>query len=105
MPALNIRFNQKTDSSASSDTIPIFDVNSACDRARRAARSFAAADVEQSWYCPPSLRAMGVSGNPWTNLIDRSIGQRIGTLLEIVSLTHPDTSTSSTQSMYQCSIQ
>jgi len=35
--AFSIRLSQKTDSSASSDTIPNLDVNSACERARREA--------------------------------------------------------------------
>ena len=37
MFAFSIRLSQNTDSSASSDTIPILDVNSACERARREA--------------------------------------------------------------------
>ena len=64
MFAFSIRLSQKTDSSASSDTIPILDVNSACDRARsvfgspstnlseRSAKASARACSSSAWLTP-----------------------------------------------------
>jgi hypothetical protein len=54
--------NHRTLSSASSTTIPIFEMNSALDRARYAALYFAAPDAPERRTCFPSVLASSVFG-------------------------------------------
>ena len=61
--------SQKRDSSPSSMTVPIFEMNSARDRARQAARWFAATDIPDRSNCRPISFASSVAGNVFTNLM------------------------------------